>query len=144
VSSSLPSPDNLLFRFTRFGAIAAFLAVGLGAFGAHALKDRLAPEMLTIYQTGVQYHMIHALALLFVGLFSDRAGEKGVRFVARAGTCFLVGILIFSGSLYALALTGVRLLGAITPLGGICFLSGWVFLALAASSATTGRREPER
>jgi len=143
VSSTPSISPNLLTRFVRLGAICAFLAVALGAFGAHALKDRLSPYALGVYQTGVQYHMIHALALLFVGLFSDRVSEKGVRFAKAAGTCFFVGIVIFAGSLYALAFTGIRALGAITPLGGVCFLLGWALLTVAASSSA-GRREPER
>lgn len=108
------------------GGVNGLLAVALGAFGAHALKTRLSIEMLTVYQTGVQYHLAHALAILLMASLSDRFS------VARSGWLFVAGIVLFSGSLYALALTGIKILGAITPLGGICFLSGWALLVLSA------------
>jgi uncharacterized membrane protein YgdD (TMEM256/DUF423 family) len=108
-------------------SLLAFLAVALGAFGAHALKTRIAPDLLTVWQTAVLYHGWHALALLGVGLlilhFPDRAG------LAWAGWLFVTGIALFSGSLYALALTGVKTFGAVTPLGGIAFLLGWLAVA---------------
>lgn len=107
-----------------------FMAVALGAFGAHALKARLAPDMAAVWQTAVQYHAWHALALLAVGILiaqdPNRAG------LTWAGWLFAVGIVLFSGSLYALALTGVRGLGAITPVGGLAWLVGWFALAWAA------------
>ncbi|MBC7792736.1 MAG: DUF423 domain-containing protein [Clostridia bacterium] len=113
--------------FIRIAAVFGFLGVALGAFGAHALKQRLTTEMLAIFQTGVLYHFIHALALLAVGiLIAVRGGSQAYDL---AGWAFVIGILIFSGSLYALAATGVRVLGAITPLGGIAFLVGWIALA---------------
>ena len=96
-----------------------FLAVMLGAFGAHALKERLSPDLLAIWRTAVEYHFYHALALLAVGLLA-RQLQAGLLTVA--GACFALGVLVFSGSLYALALSGVRVLGAITPLGGLLFL----------------------
>jgi len=114
------------------GAISGFLAVGLGAFGAHALKERLSPDLLAIYQTGVQYHAMHALALLGVRLACGRVAERQR---CAAGWAFLVGTLIFSGSLYALAITGQRWLGAITPIGGAAFLIGWGLLACGGWSA---------
>ena len=115
------------------GALNGFLSVAAGAFGAHALKARLGPDLLTVFETGARYHMYHALALVAVGLLSAlRPGSAGLGLLNGAGWAFLVGILLFSGSLYALALTGVRGLGAITPLGGLGFLTGWVLLALAA------------
>jgi uncharacterized membrane protein YgdD (TMEM256/DUF423 family) len=107
-----------------------FAAVGLGAFGAHALKARLAPDMQAIWQTAVQYHAWHALGLLAVGLFTmQRPDAAGL---SLAGWLFVAGIVLFSGSLYALALTGVRSLGAVTPFGGVAFLAGWLAFAWAA------------
>jgi uncharacterized membrane protein YgdD (TMEM256/DUF423 family) len=109
----------------RLGATLGFLGVALGAFGAHGLKDRLGPGMLDVYQTGVLYHLIHALAVLAVGLGAPRLARP--RAVA---TLFALGVVVFSGSLYALALTGVTTLGAITPIGGLLFMAGWVTLAI--------------
>ncbi|MFO1306144.1 MAG: DUF423 domain-containing protein [Burkholderiales bacterium] len=111
------------------GSLAMLLAVGLGAFGAHALKARLSPEMSAVWQTAVQYHAWHALGLFGLGLlmlhWPERLG------LGLAGWLLLAGIVLFSGSLYALALTGVRGLGAITPIGGVAFLAGWGVLAWA-------------
>ncbi len=115
-------------NFTTLGALLGFLSVALGAFGAHALRARLDPEMLAVFETGVRYQFLHAVTLLFVGRHAADAGRRGVRV---AGTLFVAGIAVFSGSLYALALTGVPLWGAVTPLGGACFLVGWLALALA-------------
>jgi len=117
-------------NFLLLGALFGFLAVALGAFGAHALRARLAPEMLAVFETGVRYHMYHALALVLTSLAMARMGGW---LLVTAGWCFVAGILLFSGSLYALALTGVTILGAITPLGGLAFLAGWAFLAIAAA-----------
>jgi uncharacterized membrane protein YgdD (TMEM256/DUF423 family) len=103
------------------GAVLMFLAVALGAFAAHGLKSRLTPDMLAVFETGVRYHVYHALALLALG--AARGPDK-------AGWCFVLGIAVFSGSLYVLALTGERKLGMITPIGGVLFLAGWVFFAL--------------
>src|SRR6478736_5973943 len=113
--------------FMFVGALMGF--VGVGAFGAHALRGRLSPDMLAIFETGVRYQMYHAIALLAVAAMMSRAEGRAV---LVAGWSFIVGILIFSGSLYALALTGVTMLGAITPIGGLAFLAGWVALAIAA------------
>jgi uncharacterized membrane protein YgdD (TMEM256/DUF423 family) len=112
------------------GAGAAGLGVVLGAFGAHGLKARVTPDLLAIFETGVRYHMYHALGLLAVAWASDR-WSGGV--TATAGWLFVLGIVIFSGSLYAMTFTGARWLGAITPLGGLAFIAGWVCLALAAA-----------
>jgi uncharacterized membrane protein YgdD (TMEM256/DUF423 family) len=116
-----------------FGSVAGFVAVAFGAFGAHALRNKLSADMLAVFETGVRYQMFHALALLITAIAVARFDG----WVARAaGWCFLAGIVLFSGSLYALALTGVRTLGAITPLGGVAFLAGWgllVYLALASA-----------
>jgi len=111
------------------GSVAAFLAVTLGAFGAHGLRGRLSPDMLAVFETGVRYHMYHALALLLVGLVMGRLSGW---LIQTAGWCFVAGIVLFSGSLYALALSGVTILGAVTPLGGVAFLAGWACLAFAS------------
>ena len=115
--------------FFVIGSLSAFLAVALGAFGAHGLKDRLAPEMLAVFETGVRYQMYHALALLAVAWACTRWPGAAVN---ASGWLFVAGTVLFSGSLYVLALSGVRWLGAITPLGGIAFLAGWLCLAGAA------------
>jgi uncharacterized membrane protein YgdD (TMEM256/DUF423 family) len=115
--------------FLLLGAVAAFLAVALGAFGAHGLRGRLSPEMLAVFQTGVQYHMSHALALVLV---SGIMGRMSGWLIQTAGWCFVGGIVFFSGSLYLLAVTGVTILGAVTPIGGLLFLAGWACLAFAA------------
>jgi len=115
-------------NFVLLGAVAAFLAVALGAFGAHGLRSRLSPEMLAVFETGVRYHMFHALALILVGLIMGRWGGW---LIQAAGWCFVAGILLFSGSLYALALSGVTMIGAVTPIGGLAFLAGWACLAFA-------------
>ena len=121
------SVDRLLRR-TR--PLSAFLAVAAGAFGAHALRARLSPDLLAVFETGARYQMYHALALLAVAWMVTRwPGPWPV----RAGWLFAAGTVLFSGSLYALALTGVRWLGAITPLGGAAFLAGWLCLAWGAS-----------
>ncbi|HEY5898754.1 MAG TPA: DUF423 domain-containing protein [Burkholderiales bacterium] len=115
--------------FFMLGAVLAFIGVGLGAFAAHGLKARLDPSLLATFEVGVRYHMYHALALLAVAL---AYGKWSNHFVSIAGWLFVAGIVVFSGSLYALSLTGARWLGAITPLGGLAFLAGWLCLAWAA------------
>ena len=107
-------------------------AVGLGAFGAHGLRDRLDAYSMSVYEKAVFYHFIHALGILLVALLA-RAHAISVEGQARVGWLLLVGIIIFSGSLYALALSGVRTLGAITPLGGLAFIAGWLVLAYEAA-----------
>lgn len=107
-----------------------FAAVAFGAFGAHALKAKIAPDMMAVYQTAVQYHFWHALGLLGVGVLIALRPDSGV--LAVAGWLLVAGMLLFSGSLYALALTGVRGFGAITPIGGVALLGGWACLAWAA------------
>jgi uncharacterized membrane protein YgdD (TMEM256/DUF423 family) len=115
--------------FLLIGALTGFIAVTLGAFGAHALRSRLSPEMLVIFETGVRYQMYHAFAILIVALI---LGRMGGWLISTAGWLFTAGIVLFSGSLYLLALTGVTVLGAITPIGGLAFLLGWACLAIAA------------
>ena len=118
--------------FLLAGAVAGFIAVAFGAFGAHALRGRLTPEMLAVFETGVRYQMYHALALLLVSALATRlAGSAAVAYRA-AGWLFVAGIVLFSGSLYLLAVTGVTVLGAITPIGGVAFLAGWAALVVAA------------
>jgi uncharacterized membrane protein YgdD (TMEM256/DUF423 family) len=113
--------------FLLIGAILGFLAVAFGAFGAHGLRSRLSPEMLAVFETGVRYQMYHVLAILLVAAAIARAGSASL--LVAAGWCFSGGILVFSGSLYVLTLTGIGILGAITPIGGLLFLAGWGCLA---------------
>lgn len=118
-----------------FGAASAFVGVAAGAFGAHAIESRLSGDLLAVYETGVRYEVYHAIAILFTALASDRWPAAGW---ARAGWLFVAGTVLFSGSLYALALTGFTPLGAVTPLGGLLFLGGWVLAAIAALRSTGG------
>ncbi len=119
--------------FVLLGAAYGLLGVGLGAFGAHALRARLSPDQLAVWKTAVEYQMYHALALLAVGALLRLAPAPGL--LRGAGLCFGGGVLLFSGSLYALSLSGVRALGAITPLGGLLLLAGWALLLSAAWGA---------
>ena len=111
------------------GAANAFVAVAAGAFGAHGLKSRLGADLLATFEIGVRYQMYHALGLVAVGLL---AAHRPGGLLDAAGWSMVAGIVIFSGSLYALALSGVRVLGAITPIGGLAFLDAWVLFAQAA------------
>lgn len=113
---------------TSIGALLALLAVAAGAFGAHALRAQLAPDLLAVFETAARYQMYHALALLWLGPHAAHAPRAGARL---AGLLFVAGTLLFSGSLYALALTGVRIWGAVTPFGGLAYLAGWASLAHA-------------
>jgi uncharacterized membrane protein YgdD (TMEM256/DUF423 family) len=115
--------------FLTCAALAGAVAVVLGAFGAHALKAWLTPDMLAIYQTAVQYHFWHALALGLIGLLALHLPASGA--LRTAGWLMVVGLVVFSGSLYALALTGIRMLGAVTPFGGLAFIAAWLTLAWA-------------
>jgi uncharacterized membrane protein YgdD (TMEM256/DUF423 family) len=112
------------------GAVLAFTAVGLGAFGAHALKAQLSADMLAVYQTGVQYHLPHAIAVVLIGVLAQQMPE--VRLLPIAGWVMCAGVVIFSGSLYALSVSGIRILGAITPIGGVALLVAWAMVAYAA------------
>lgn len=118
--------DRLFFVL---GALSAFCSVAAGAFGAHALRERLTPQYLAVFETAARYQMYHGLALLAVGWAASRWPGTLTQW---AGWLFVAGTVLFSGSLYALALTGVRWLGAITPLGGVAFLAGWLCLILTA------------
>ena len=115
--------------FLALGAVFAALGVAAGAFGAHGLKGRLSPDMLAVFETAARYQMYHALGLLAVAWAASRWPQPAVTI---AGWCMVAGILVFSGSLYVLSVTGIRWLGAITPLGGLAFMAGWLALALAA------------
>jgi len=116
--------------FLVIGALAGVVGVALGAFGAHGLRSRLSPDMLAVFETGVRYHLYHAIALLVTASIVERL--QGSRLVIWSGWLFAAGIVLFSGSLYLLAVTGIRTFGAITPIGGVAFLLGWVCLAIAA------------
>jgi uncharacterized membrane protein YgdD (TMEM256/DUF423 family) len=112
------------------GAVNAVVAIAAGALGAHALRARLPPERLAVFETAARYHMYHALGLIAVAWLATVRSEA---LSSRAGWSMLAGIVLFSGSLYALAITGVRTLGAITPFGGLAFMVGWVLFAIAAA-----------
>jgi uncharacterized membrane protein YgdD (TMEM256/DUF423 family) len=116
--------------FFAAGALMAFLSVALGAFGAHALKSKLSADMLDIFEVGVRYQMYHALGLIAVSWASSRWPESNLN---AAGWAFIIGIVVFSGSLYVLSLTGIRWFGAITPIGGVAFLAGWAILVWSVS-----------
>ncbi|MUT64429.1 DUF423 domain-containing protein [Paenibacillus sp. NEAU-GSW1] len=117
-------------KYFAIGAVGAALAVALGAFGAHGLKEVLTERLLEIFETGVRYQMYHSLGLMLVALLADRIGASKA---LRTGANLLIaGVVIFSGSLYALALSDVSVLGAITPIGGVAFLAGWAFIVVSA------------
>jgi uncharacterized membrane protein YgdD (TMEM256/DUF423 family) len=116
--------------FLLIGSVLGFLGVMFGAFGAHALRTRLSPEMLAVFETGVRYQMYHAFAVLIVAAAIGRIGDAP--WLVLAGWFFFAGVLLFSGSLYALALTGIGTLGIVTPVGGLLFLIGWACLAVFA------------
>ncbi len=115
--------------FVSLGSLLAFVAVGLGAFGTHGLRDRVTPRMFEVWQTGVFYHLVHAVAIVLVGAMFAHLPGRAARWAAWL---FLAGIVLFGGSLYGMALGGPRVLGAVAPLGGSCFLAGWLTLAVAA------------
>jgi uncharacterized membrane protein YgdD (TMEM256/DUF423 family) len=115
--------------FLALGAISAAVSVAAGAFGAHALRARLAPELLAVFETGARYQMYHALGIALAAWAASRGGGAAA---VWAGWLFAAGTVLFSGSLYALALSGARALGAVTPFGGVAFIGGWIALAVAA------------
>lgn len=114
--------------FAVLASASAFIAVAAGAFGAHALRARIPADLLAVFETGARYHMYHALALFAVAWAATQWPTSLVR---TAGWLFVAGTVVFSGSLYAMSLTGARWLGAVTPIGGLCFLGGWLALAVA-------------
>lgn len=118
--------------WVRAGGLLMLLDVALGAFGAHGLKQRISPEMLAVFETGARYQAYHALALFVVAWL---ASQWPGRSVDAAGWCFVAGIVIFSGSLYALAISGVKALGAVTPIGGLLLMAGWLCVLLSARKA---------
>ncbi|GAB6140417.1 DUF423 domain-containing protein [Methylosoma difficile] len=118
-----------MHKFLSFGAAAAGLAVGFGAFGTHGLKAVLSAEMLAVWQTAVTYQMWHALALILVALLLQNRNDK---LLHRAGWLFIAGIALFSGSLYGLALSNLKWLGMITPIGGVCFLAAWSLITFSS------------
>lgn len=153
--------DSASRRFLVLGALSAGCAVTAGAFGAHALRARIEPRLLEVFETAARYQMYHALAMIAVALLiaalrdpalpeapRDPSAARAVRFATIAGWCFLVGTVLFSGSLYAMALTDVRALGAITPLGGVAFIVGWGVLArgsaLASAPTPAATHSPRR
>jgi uncharacterized membrane protein YgdD (TMEM256/DUF423 family) len=119
--------------FLLLGAVNAALVVALGAFGAHALKTRLPQDLMAVYQTGIQYHFYHAVGLILIGLAATQIPAS--LWLKGAGWLMLAGIVIFSGSLYALSLSGLRWLGVITPIGGTALILAWIFFAAAVIKA---------
>ena len=122
--------------FIIAGAVNAFIAVAFGAFGAHALKERLSEKYLAIWETAVQYQMYHAIGLIVIGILMSTNIIGNVSQLSWAGYLMLAGIVIFSGSLYVLSLSGIGVLGAITPIGGVAFLSAWVLVIIAVVKHT--------
>lgn len=118
------------------GSVFMALAVAFGAFGAHIVQDMLTPERFDVYQTGVEYHFYHALGLLIAGTVSMHF--KNNKWIARSAVLFIAGILIFSGSLYILTLSDTGWLGAITPIGGVAFILGWIFFAVGVAISGKG------
>lgn len=127
-------------RWITIAAITALVAVALGAFAAHGLKGKLSAEQLTSFRVGVRYQMYHALAMLSIGWLQTR---HPTRIVAAAGTCFILGVLLFSGSIYGLVLTSCKWLGPVTPIGGVILMVGWLLLAIAGLRyPRSGSRRP--
>ncbi|UAC47972.1 DUF423 domain-containing protein [Bacillus aquiflavi] len=116
--------------FIIFGAVNAFLAVALGAFGAHGLEGKIEPKYLETWKTGVNYQMFHAVGLLVIGVIAGKLPVSSL--ISSSGWIMLLGIILFSGSLYVLSVTKITVLGAITPFGGVAFLIAWVLLMIAA------------
>jgi uncharacterized membrane protein YgdD (TMEM256/DUF423 family) len=119
--------------FLILGGINAALVVMLGAFGAHGLKAKLTAEMLAVYQTGVHYHLFHALGLLAVGLVASQIADSV--WLKWSGWLMLVGIILFSGSLYVLSVSGLRWLGMVTPFGGVAFIAAWIVFVIAIAKS---------
>ncbi|WP_340007902.1 DUF423 domain-containing protein [Paenibacillus sp. FSL K6-0276] len=119
-------------KLMAWGALLAMLAVGVGAFGAHLLKPVISEEYMKVYETGVQYHLVHALGVILIALAVGQWGESAR--LRWAGRLLIAGTILFSGSLYVLSISGIKVLGAITPIGGVCFIAGWLCLALEAFS----------
>ncbi|HBU84069.1 MAG TPA: DUF423 domain-containing protein [Paenibacillus sp.] len=115
-------------KWMMMGAVLTMLSVAIGAFGAHMLKESIGADAIAVYETGVQYHMIHAIGLLIIGLTAGQLGPSTkLKWAARL---LFIGIIVFSGSLYVLSISGIKILGAITPIGGVAFIVGWLLLAI--------------
>lgn len=115
-------------KWMMIGAVLTMLSVAIGAFGAHMLKESIGADAIAVYETGVQYHMIHAIGLLIIGLTAGQLGPSTkLKWAARL---LFIGIIVFSGSLYVLSISGIKILGAITPIGGVAFIVGWLLLAI--------------
>lgn len=121
---------SMLSRYMAIGAIGTALGVALGAFGAHGLEGKVTEHYLDVFETGVRYHMYHAIGLMIVALLAERIGSS--KLLRTGANLLIAGVIVFSGSLYALALTGKGILGAITPIGGVAFIAGWICVAVAA------------
>ena len=117
-------------KWIGIGAILVMLSVMIGAFGAHMLKPIIGEDKISVYETGVQYHMIHALGIILIGVIAKLFGET--KLLVWSARLLFVGIILFSGSLYALSISGLGPLGAITPLGGVSFIAGWICLSVTA------------
>lgn len=115
----------MVLSWVQLASLMMFLGITLGAFGSHALRDKLLPQSLEIYKTGIFYHIIHAFGLFIVAWLTTQSSDPKIHF---AGLCFITGIFLFSGSLYLLAVTESKMFGIITPLGGLCFLAGWYLI----------------
>ncbi len=115
------------------GAVFAFLAVAFGAFGAHALKNILTEHYAAVWETAVQYQMFHAIGLIVIGILMSKSLIGPTPLLSRAGILMFIGVLLFSGSLYVLAITQIKILGAITPIGGVLFLISWILIIIAAA-----------
>ena len=126
----MPAMSDNRRRFLFMGSVNAFLAVALGAFGAHGLKAMLSPQALQTWQTAFEYHIYHGLGLILIALLLDSLPKARI-----SGWFMLAGSILFSGSLYLLALSGIKMLGMITPLGGLCFLAAWLWLAIVSLMA---------
>lgn len=113
------------------GSILGMIGVGIGAFGAHLLEPIIGPQLLQTFKTGVEYHFVHTLAILIVAVLAGVIRESSL--LRWAGRLFTIGVIIFSGSLYVLSITGIKVLGAITPIGGVCFIAGWIMLGLVGA-----------
>lgn len=137
------TPTQLGRPWIVIGSLSGFLGVSMGAFGAHGLAEKLSPRALSIFQTGAQYQMYHAFALILLGILSSIPSEtssttvESTRWTKIAGRSFLWGTVLFSGSLYSLAITGIKALGMITPFGGLAFLLGWLAFAKLATRLQT-------
>lgn len=124
-------------KWMMLGAVLTMLSVAIGAFGAHMLKEKIGADAIAVYETGVQYHMIHAIGLLIIGLTAGHLGSSTkLKWAARL---LFIGIIIFSGSLYVLSISGIKILGAITPIGGVAFIVGWLLLAIDVWQRGKGR-----